>query len=288
MRRLAALLVIALLATGCSDDEPVQVGASGAPAADDGALTGTATVLESPEHGPQLCLGGVADSYPPQCGGPDIVGGDWTAAAREESAHGTTWGEYTVVGTYADGTFTVTEPPRAPERLDAAPEPTASTPCPEPAGGWRAVDAAMTTPATQDAAMAAARAEGDYSGAWVDQSINPAYADGELSTEEELSMNDPAALILNVRFTGDVERHEAELRALWGGALCVSEGRHTEAELVRVQQELSERDDLLWSGTDTIGEQVELGVVVDDGVQAEMDERYGEGVVDVQPALTPL
>ena len=68
----------------------------------------------------------------------------------------------------------------------------------------------------------------------------------------------------------------------------MSEGQRTEAELLRIQDELGDREDLVWSSSDTIEEQVELGVVVDDGVQAEMDERYGEGVVDVQPALTPL
>jgi hypothetical protein len=287
MRRLAALLVVSLLVAGCSDDEPVAVGTRGDPVG--GPLTGTATVLESPEHGPQLCLGGVADSLPPQCGGPDIVGWDWDDATGEESANGTTWGDYTVVGTWADGTFTLTEPPRAPEARDDEPAaPDASTPCPEPAGGWAVVDASTTTQAAQDAAMAAAQSQEDFSGAWVDQSINPSYADGEVSVGDEPAMNDPAHLIVNVRFTGDVARHERELRALWGGALCVSEGRRTEAELRRIQDELGDRDDLIWSSTDVIEEQVELGVVVDDGVQAEMDATYGDGVVDVQPALTPV
>ena len=162
-----------------------------------------------------------------------------------------------------------------------------STPCPEPAGGWTVVDAATTTQATQDAAIAAARAEPDFSGAWVDQSINPAYADGEITAGEEGAMNDPTALILNLRFTGDLERHEVELRRLYGGSLCVSEGRYTEAELLRIQDEVDEPDDMLWSSGDTIHEQVEVGVVVDDGLQEELDERYGEGVVEVQPALTP-
>jgi hypothetical protein len=286
MRPIAALLVLSLLAAGCSDDEPVEAGAAGEPTAD-GLLTGTATVLESPEHGPQLCFGGVMASYPPQCGGPDVVGWDWATTDGEESANGTTWGEYTVVGTWADGAFTLAEPPRAPVATDDVPEPRSSTPCPEPEGGWVVVDASMTTQATQDAALAAARAAPDYSGGWVDQSINPAYADGEVTAEEELAMNDPMALILNARFTGDIARHEAELRALWGGALCVSEGRHTEAEMRQIQEELGQRDDVLWSGGDTLSQQVEIGVVVDDGLQAELDERYGEGVVDVQPALTP-
>ena len=135
--------------------------------------------------------------------------------------------------------------------------------------------------------MAAARSAPDYSGAWVDQSINPSYADGEVAVGDEPAMNDPLHLIVNLRFTGDVAAHEAALRAMYGGPLCVSEGQYTEGELLQIQQELETEHDLLWSSGDTIGERVELGVVVEDGVQAEMDERYGEGVVDVQPALTP-
>ena len=74
-------------------------------------------------------------------------------------------------------------------------------------------------------------------------------------------MNDPTHLIVNVRFTGDVAAHEAELRALYGGPLCVSEGEHTEAELVRIQEELGDRDGPAVEQLRHHREQVELGVV---------------------------
>ena len=51
---------------------------------------GTGTVLQSPEHGPQICLGGVFTSLPPQCGGVPLAGWDWAVAEGEESANGTT------------------------------------------------------------------------------------------------------------------------------------------------------------------------------------------------------
>ena len=84
----------------------------------------TATVLESQDHGPQLCLGVILDSYPPQCGGLDITNWDWRALASER-ANETRWGEYVVVGTYdrEAATFTLTQPAR-----DAAPP----TPAPVP------------------------------------------------------------------------------------------------------------------------------------------------------------
>jgi len=89
---------------GCGND--VIATTSGTPGDADRRYTATAMVLESPDHGPQLCLGGVDESLPPQCGGPDIVGWDWESVSDEESRSGTTWGEYTVVGTYDSTRFT--------------------------------------------------------------------------------------------------------------------------------------------------------------------------------------
>ncbi len=68
------------------------------------------TVLESAEHGPELCVGGVAESYPPQCSGPSVAGWSWDLLEGEQSANGTTWVEGYLVGTW-DPTahvFTVT------------------------------------------------------------------------------------------------------------------------------------------------------------------------------------
>ncbi|MGH2591791.1 MAG: hypothetical protein ACRDGW_13485, partial [Actinomycetota bacterium] len=67
------------------------------------------TILESRDHGPELCLGGVADSYPPQCGGVPIANWDWDLVDGEESASGTTWGNFHVVGNYDGSTFTVAD-----------------------------------------------------------------------------------------------------------------------------------------------------------------------------------
>lgn len=62
-------------------------------------------VLENPEHGSQLCFA-VAGSYPPQCGGPDIVNWDWDAVDGEESAGGATWVDAVVTGTWDGERFT--------------------------------------------------------------------------------------------------------------------------------------------------------------------------------------
>ncbi len=69
------------------------------------------TVLESPQHGPELCLGGVATSLPPQCGGVPITNWDWDEVDDDESRNGTTWVSAHVRGTYDGERFTLTAPP---------------------------------------------------------------------------------------------------------------------------------------------------------------------------------
>lgn len=290
MRRLILVPLAALLALACNDDgTPVATGdADDRPVAvaADTVLTGTGTVLESPDHGPQLCLGGVDDSYPPQCGGPDIIGWDWSAV-EAESASGTTWGTFTVVGTYDGTTFTMTRPAGPPDHRDDGPRPDFSSPCDAPEGGWAVVDETTATEAGQDAARTYAQAQPDFAGLWVDQSINPAAGADPV---DEFAMNDPTKLVLNVRFTGDLAAHEAALRSRFGGALCVSGAERTEADLRGIQDELTRAvDGFLFSSTDIIRGVVEIGVVVADPmVQAELDETYGAGVVELQGALTPV
>jgi hypothetical protein len=95
-----------------------------APAAS-GPVTAAATVLQEGDGPPELCLGGVAESYPPQCGGPEIAEWDWDAVDAD-SAQDTTWGEYTVEGTWdgeifhLSGATAPTDPPTLPHdpRLD--------------------------------------------------------------------------------------------------------------------------------------------------------------------------
>ena len=110
-------MMVATIA-GCAtastpDDVPAGPGPDSVPAvpAAAGEVLGQGTVLQSDGDEPQLCLGAVAESYPPQCSGPPIVGWDWAAAEQEESASGVTWGTYAVQGTWDGTEFTLTEPP---------------------------------------------------------------------------------------------------------------------------------------------------------------------------------
>jgi hypothetical protein len=287
MMRLAIVLVPVMVLAGCGEGDGTVAGSSSStrkPADNAPRYTVSTTVLESPTHGPQLCLGGMALSLPPQCSGPDVVGWDWDLVDNEEALVGTTWGSYSVVGTWDGAWLSVTEPPGPP--VDPVVEPSDfSSPCDPPAGGWAVVDDAIATEDAQYAAMAHAEAEPDYAGAWVDQSINPASE----QEQAEPAMNDPTKLILNLRFTGDLEQHEREIRKIWGGALCVSKADHTRAELDAIEKELDEELKAVISAIDEVHGHVEVTVVVaPDDLQASLDRRYGAGVVLVKASLQPV
>lgn len=170
-----------------------------------------------------------------------------------------------------------------------------SSPCLVPEGGWRVLDPGRTTLETQDATLTHAAGMPGYAGAWLDQSVNPAYGtvadDEEDHVEIDMSMNDPMQLVLNVSTTGDVAQVERELRGLWGGMLCVSPapGEKTEAELQAIVAEITgDSEDLLGTGVDTMTGTVSVSVIFDDGsMQDELDARFGEGIVTVDSALVP-
>jgi hypothetical protein len=67
-----------------------------------------ATVMDT--GSPELCLGPIAESYPPQCGGPALVGWDW-ADHRDtfEQQGDVRWGTYLVTGTWDGTSMTATE-----------------------------------------------------------------------------------------------------------------------------------------------------------------------------------
>ncbi|MDN4160072.1 hypothetical protein [Nocardioides abyssi] len=69
-----------------------------------------ATVMDTGEGAPELCLGPVAESWPPQCGGPALVDWDWRAVQGVFERSGTTrWGMFSVTGTWDGTSLTVAE-----------------------------------------------------------------------------------------------------------------------------------------------------------------------------------
>lgn len=297
-RLLAAVAAVLMLLPSCAADgwrssvsaDGVADVAQPVPAAEVTRYRGTFTVLESVDHPPQLC-GGVDESLPPQCGGADVIGWDWDSVEGEESRQGTTWGSFEVTGTWDGESLTLKEPPGPPgpsSHLSSTSGPT--SPCPRPPGGWAPLDESTTTHETQDEAAALAQALPTFAGLWVDQSINPALADGSGGLEDELAANDPQLLVLNIAVTGPVADVEAAIREVWGGALCVSKAEHTLARLSTVQDELLHDlgDVHLSSGIDQYRNHVTLSVyVATHELRGEMTERYG-GAVEMNGLLQPV
>jgi hypothetical protein len=240
---------------------------------------GDGTVLD--EGGsPQLCLGGVADSLPPQCDGVPIEGWTWDAVEGEETVGDVSWGDYHVVGTYDGETIHLdrAEPVRpADDRGDPF-----AAPCDEPDGGWLTPDPGLADDGDVVAAMRVVEPIRGYAGLWIDR-IGPRPHGGT------------APVVLVVAFTDAPASHEAAIREVWGGPLCLAAVRYSYRELRQAQRELGDGAateaglDMLWSSVNVTENRVELGTVVaDDADQARMDRRYGPGLVDLQPALTPV
>ena len=249
----------------------------------------TATVLQDKSHGPELCLSGVLDSLPPQCGGVPVTNWRWDQVDGEESRNGTTWGVYRVVGTYDGTSFTVVEtgaperqpPPSAQERFEDEPK----TPCQEPEGGWKVPDPAHRSERYLEPVSKAAEAEPDFAGLWLSY----------LGPMGDNVAEDPGEFVLNVAFTGDLARHETQLRSRWGGRLCVTRQQRTYRELLRIQRQLqgSAGKELglrvLGTSVDEYANAVDLQVVVlEERERAALEARYGGGAVETTAALTPL
>lgn len=249
------------------------------------------TVLDN-GSGAELCLGGVAESYPPQCSGPKLAGWDWSdVTGQYEEASGTRWGSFILTGTYdpAAEVFTPTHVRSGEGYVWPSSDHDWSSACPEPAGGWRVTDPSKVSSRDLDAAMSLAASLPDYSTAWVDQSPNPAVGQKLPPEEVERRMNDPLYTVINIAVTGDVAAAEAKIREVWSGMLCVSRGGRTEAELLEIQTQLAEVRGLLSSYPDARAGVVRADVIFDDGsLQATLDKKFGEGLVVVHSSLKPI
>lgn len=128
---IAPVLLLALSAplAACSDDdgpatatdpagapgttEPTSqapVPPTGVPAAPGPVRTRTLATVMDDGDGAELCLGAIAESYPPQCGGPAIPNWDWADYAGTFDKQGQIrWATYAVTGTWDGAAFTVTD-----------------------------------------------------------------------------------------------------------------------------------------------------------------------------------
>jgi hypothetical protein len=164
----------------------------------------------SPAEEPALCVGMVLQSYPPQCGGDvRLVGWDWGEVDGETVKGGVTWIDTVhVVGTFADGTFTLARRPSITRPPEAGPEPTPTADdfpelCEDPLRGAAESARAGVSADTRALSDLGRRLEAmaGYVASWV--------SDGHA--------------FLNVVVTDDPERVHAVARTLWSGRLCVQQ-----------------------------------------------------------------
>lgn len=244
-RRLVAAATILVLAgvvgvVAVVADDPPEVTRAAAPTSTtttaaspappgDPIVTGTGRVVED-ATGTHLC-GGYAEALvgttgPPTCGQIPLVGWDWGAVSGEVTEGGTTSiASVRVVGTYDGETITVTdEPPPGTATPSTEPDPVDTgprgIPCPTPAGGWRVTDPTKVALADYLAFRSAAETDPQYAGMWVDEAAAPPYG------------------VYVVAFTADLDRHRAELAALYGGPICVTEGDVSAESLAAAQDAL--------------------------------------------------
>ena len=113
--RLAIVAVTALALAGCAGTapsgtpSPPSLGAV-TPVPPEGEVTAVGTVLDTGGVA-ELCLGPVAESYPPQCSGIPLEDWTWEGVEGAESSGDVTWGAYALQGTFDGESFTVTQPP---------------------------------------------------------------------------------------------------------------------------------------------------------------------------------
>ena len=282
MTRLAALCVgLTVLASCGSPKSPSSDGSGSKPDLGGGEYRTSGTVIDKGEGRPELCIGGVADSYPPQCSGIPLIDWNWSDVEGEETSGQVSWGDYEITGRYDGKSLTVLEvgPPASPPPESENPF---ESPCEEPPGGWEIPDPERTRESDWRLTIKAAEQATDSSGAWID------YLGKEEPTE--FGKN---PVMLNLAFTGDLDDHEAEARTTWGGALCVAEFERTFDRLREIQDEFGDTNEfgleITYTDVNVMENVVQIGVVVIGPATLErIDERYGEGTVEVEAMLEPV
>ncbi|MBT8165835.1 MAG: hypothetical protein HKO63_06575 [Acidimicrobiia bacterium] len=246
------------------------------------------TVLDKKGVGPQLCMF-VRDSLPPQCEGLPVVGLNWRDVDWAETAGDTTWADARLIGRFKGGELVLTERPL--DRVAPAREqPDYSTPCAEPEGGWIIRNDALATEDDFQRANEYAQRQPEFTGTWFDHLQQPK----EFTPLAESS-------IANFSFTSNLDRHRSEIENLYGGPMCVSEGKRPLAELRDIQDRVFDAIFTpqaeaagIFAGFGASGSADQFKGVVEvsvmyagDDAQQWLDERFGPGVVELHSFLQP-
>ena len=269
-----ALMLGALALSACGTATPDSAGddpSNPAAGTDLVEVVGSGMVMQSSANAaPELCMGPVLTSYPPQCSGP-VLGGlfSWDDV-EAESQGGVRWtnGYYYGVGHYDQGsnTFMLTRPLSAtpPDGFTPPEEEPVDFPqlCDDP---FRGGDPDFSDPDLEKQNTFQERLE------QLDGYVASYVSDG-------VSM-------FNVIVTGDADEAHATLREIWPGGLCVEQrDGPTQTDLLAAQAALSDAHGdlgLLGSGAGGMTGQLDVQVLLaDDATIARIHEL-------VEPWLTP-
>lgn len=233
--------------------------------------TGTASLLKPPRAELTLCGGATLLSMPPAgCGGAVVRGLDpMTVPGATRYPNGTVQTpSVRLVGTWDGRALTVTQPP---VRADPPPEPTTKIPgpsCPEPASGW----------GTEEVDPEAANAL-------------QAYVDSQ--PDAGTPRVDRSQRVMTVPFTGDLDRHRAELARVYDGPLCVELVEHSARELEgvfsRARSDLENRGLQMLGGTGAgVEPRVEIQLVAATPEKMREIEASYDGMLRLRSFLVPV
>jgi hypothetical protein len=235
--------------------------------------TGTATLLQTPDGRLTLCGGSILSSLPPAgCGGAYVTDLDpMTVEGAERFKNGTiTTPSVRLVGTWDGEALTVTQPPALAEPATPSPAPPIPGPsCAEPADGWPFDRADM---------LAWGRVQ--------------EYANGQ--PDAGTPRVDHSQRILTVPFTGDLDRHRADIAKIYDGPVCVELVEHSDRELralfTKAQADIKERGLQMMSGSGggSADPYVSLSVVAATPEQMAQIEASYDGLLRLHSFLVPL
>lgn len=161
---------------------------SAQPAPPDGRVIATGTVLDVAGD-VQLCLGAVAESYPPQCSGVPLDDWTWDGVDGAETSGDTTWGAYAVYATYDGERFTRTDPPILLALFDPVPSE-------DPTGGTEGASSEDELARVQD--DIAERFRGEALSVWSDSGyvwLQVVWDDGTIQDAVDATYGDDVVLV---------------------------------------------------------------------------------------------
>lgn len=210
-----------------------------------------------------------AASTPPGCNtSVTVTGVDLDDLSGREERDGVVWGGAWLEGTYADGVLTVVRQ-EAP-RNERDPDPTGAIPCPRPEGGWPA--APPETVREPSPALA----------------YQMAHPDLVVGRRKGWDGGQQVQIVTAT----DVARVEADLKPVYGGALCVVASRYTAEQVDAAIQDVAAFLKMPWLTQADIDDEaqvhMDVPVAVADAEAEALVARHPDGLVRLDPWLRPV